>query len=116
MILSQQVEALAAELIALPLAGLSAAEINERIAAVIGDADLDVRQAALDLAAEIIRKRTAAAAKHAEMLQTIERLARATNCPDGTNAVTWVQELGLIEPDGAGWYVLTPLASTRPVP
>jgi hypothetical protein len=110
-----RVEALAAELVALPLAEMAAAEINRRIADIIGDADRDFAQAALDLAAAIMKQRTAAAAKYAEMLQTIERLAHATNCPDGTNAVTWLQELGLIEPDGAGGYVLTPKAGLRSV-
>jgi hypothetical protein len=110
-----RVEALAAELIALPLAELSAAEISLQIAGVLGDADLDIRQAALDLASEIMRKRTAATVRHAEMLQTIERLAHATHCPDGTDAVTWLQGLGLIEPDGAGGYRVTARSSTRAV-
>ena len=110
-----RIEKLAGELIALPLAELPAGEITERIAATLGDADPDVAQAALDLAAELVRQRTADAAKHAETLLTIFRLANATHCPDGTNAVTWLQELGLIEPDGAGGYMVTPQASTRVV-
>jgi hypothetical protein len=110
-----RIEKLAGELIALPLAELPAGEITERIAATLGDADPDVAQAALDLAAELVRQRTADAAKHAETLLTIFRLANATHCPDGTNAVTWLQGLGLIEPDGAGWYMVTPQASTRVV-
>lgn len=110
-----RVEALAAELIALPLAELSASEADEAIAACIGDADQDVAQAALDLAAERVRQRAAAAVRRAETLLMIARLAHATNCPDGTDAVTWVQGLGLIEPDGAGGYVQTPKASVRVV-
>jgi deoxyribose-phosphate aldolase len=98
---ASRIEQLAAELLA--LTGLSAADADERIAAVIGDADRDVAQAALDLAAETIRQRTVAAAKHAAMLQTIERLAHATHCPDGTDAKGWLLELGLIERDGLGY-------------
>jgi hypothetical protein len=110
-----RVERLAAELIALPLAELSAAEIDERIATTIGDADRDVARAALARAAEVMQRRTAFAVKHAEMLQTISRLAAATNCPADTDVAAWLQELGLIEPDGAGGYVVTPKAGLRVV-
>jgi hypothetical protein len=77
-----QVEQLAAELIALPVPELLA-EIDQRIAAVLGDADPNI--------------------------------ARAANCPVGTSAVVWLEELGLIERDNAGGYVKTPKATARVV-
>ena len=107
------IEKLAGKLIGLPLAELSPAEINERIAAVIGDADRDVAQAALDRAAEIMRERTAVALWHVETLRTISRLAAATGCPDDADVTEWLLGLGLIEPDGAGGYVVTVRAATR---
>jgi hypothetical protein len=65
-----RIEKLAGELIALPLAELPAGEITERIAATLGDADPDVAQAALDLAAELVRQRTADAAKQVLSLRS----------------------------------------------
>jgi hypothetical protein len=108
-----RVEALAAELTALPLAELSPAEVDMAIAGVICDATPDDGRAALDRAAEIMQQRTAATARHAEMWQMIEQLSHATLCPDGTSAVTWLEGLDLIEPDGAGGWLVTPKASTR---
>jgi hypothetical protein len=109
------VEKLAAELIALPLAELTAAEIAERIAGVLGDADLEIRQGALDRASEIMFQRAAAAVKHAGMLKVVERLARATNCPADANFVEWCLSRGLIERDDAGGYVVTSRAGLRAV-
>ena len=63
----------AVELIALPLAELSAAEINARISAVIGGADGDIAQAALARAADIMKQRTAVAVRHADTLTAISR-------------------------------------------
>ena len=73
MTMDPRIEKLAEELIALPLAELSADEITERIAATVGCTDPDVAQAALDLAAELVRQRTADTAKHAETLRIGER-------------------------------------------
>jgi hypothetical protein len=111
--MNQSVERLAAELVALPLSGLSAVEANELIVGVLGDADLDIRQAALDLAAELMRKRSAETARKANVLLALSRLANATGCPPGTPIGPWLEGLGLIEPDGVGGYVPTPQASTR---
>jgi hypothetical protein len=61
------------ELIALPLAELSDAEINARISAVIGGADGDIAQAALARAADIMKQRTAVAVRHADTLTAISR-------------------------------------------
>jgi hypothetical protein len=110
-----QVEQLAAELIALPLAELSAAETDRRITAIIGDADRDVARAALDRAAKVMQERTAAAMRYAEMLAAIERLANATGCPDDADAAQWLLGLGLIEPDGPCGYRLTAAATLRAV-
>jgi len=90
-------------------------EIDAKILDVVGNADRDVAQAALARAAEVMKKRTAFAARHAEMLQTISRLAAATNCPADTDVAEWLQELGLIEPDGVGGFVVTPKANLRSV-
>jgi len=106
----------AVELIALPLAELSAAEINARISAVIGGADGDIAQAALARAADIMKQRTAVAVRHAETLTAISRLAAATGCPDDTDVAAWLQGLGLIEPDGAGGYRLAARAALRTLP
>jgi hypothetical protein len=110
-----EVEALARELIALPLAELSATQVCEQIAATLGDADPEVAQAALDRAAEIMHERTTIAIRHAEMLRTIVRLSAATGCPDGTDAGAWLEGLGLIERDDGGAYRLTPKAKLRAV-
>jgi hypothetical protein len=109
-----RVEQLAAELIALPLSELTPAEIDARIATTIGDGDRDVARAALDLAAEIMRKRTAAAVKHAETLTAISRLAAATGCPPDADVAEWLLGLGLIETDGVT-YTPTPKAWLRVV-
>jgi hypothetical protein len=57
------IEKLAAELVGLRLAGLLPAEADERIAAVLGDADRDVAQGALDRAGQIMTQRAAASAR-----------------------------------------------------
>ncbi|HTA99363.1 MAG TPA: hypothetical protein VK804_02720 [Bradyrhizobium sp.] len=110
-----QVEQLANELCALKFDGLAQAEIDARILAIVGDLVAGTSRAVLDRAAEIMGQRVAAAARQAETLQTIGRLANATQCPDDVDAVTWLEGLGLIEPDGAGGYVLTPQAATRAI-
>lgn len=110
-----RVEALAAALVALPLADLAPAEANELIAATLGDADRDIAQAALDRAAKVMQERTAAAMRYAEMLAAIERLANATGCPDDADAAQWLFGLGLIEPDGPCGYRLTAAATLRAV-
>jgi hypothetical protein len=51
---------------------------------VLGDADLDIRQGALDLASEIMRKRSAETVEKSNALLTLSRLANATDCPPGT--------------------------------
>jgi hypothetical protein len=109
-----QVEQLAAELVALPLAQFLA-EIDARIAAVLGDVDRETAQAALDRAAEIMRHRAIASARHTESLEMVGRLANATRCPAGSSPVTWLEGLGLIERDNTGGYVKTPKATARVV-
>ena len=113
--MDSRVEQLAAELVALPLAELSPAEVNERISAVIGGADGDIAQAALHRAASIMAERTEKAVRHAEMLQTISRLAAATGCPDDTDVAEFLLGLGLIERDDEGAYRLTAKAALRAV-
>lgn len=110
-----RVEALAADLIALPLAEFSPAEASLAIAGVICDATPDDGRAALDRASEIMRTRAEAASRHAEMWEMITRLSNATSCPDGTSAVTWLERLDLIEPDGAGGFTVTAKAGLRTV-
>jgi hypothetical protein len=61
-------------------------------------------------------ERLARAERTAEMLTVAARLARASGCPVETNVMAWCEAHGLIAPDGAGGYVLTPQASTRVVP
>jgi hypothetical protein len=108
------VEKLANELCALRFENLSQAETDAKILAIVGDLVAETSREVLDRAAVLVRERAAAAVKHVEMLETIERLARATHCPDGADAATWLLELGLVERDGLA-YRLTPRAGVRAV-
>jgi hypothetical protein len=107
---TEQVERMAAEVVALP-AGLTVEAYHARIGAILGD-DVTIAMAVMDLAGKIILERTAATARQAETLVAIGRLSRL--CPDGTDdPVQWLLDLGLIENDGAGRYKLTARASLR---
>jgi hypothetical protein len=76
---------------------------------VLGDADLDIRQGALDLASEIMRKRSAETVQKSNALLTLSRLANATGCPPGTPIIPWLESLGLAERKG-DTYAVTPKA------
>jgi hypothetical protein len=110
-----QTEILAAAICSIERDGLTQSEIDAQILAIAGHLADGTCGPLIDRVAEIVQQRMAAAARQADTLAQVERLARASACPDDAPMLPWLLQHGLIEVGDDGAYRLTAKASTRAV-
>lgn len=105
--LSPRLEAIANELCEESLQGLPQADFCDKVEAIVAGLSDSEAEAVVARASAIKTQEADAYFAEADKLQALQRLTRMPGCPEGSEALSWLVERGLIElaPDG-GFRVL----------
>jgi hypothetical protein len=95
--LEPRLEALAIKLAAVPFDGLTEDQIDDKISEVTAGLGEHHAGAVVERAIAINRQQAAAFQAEADALESLQRLMRATGCPEGEPGIPWLIERGLIE-------------------